>query len=63
MDDAVKETRVRPREDDDSEFYKGKDLLIDVETYLKSGVHIGTKFKSGDMRRYIFKKRKDGLMV
>ncbi|MBT4191721.1 MAG: 30S ribosomal protein S2 [Candidatus Diapherotrites archaeon] len=65
MDDAVKETRerVRPREDDDTEFYKGKDLLTDIETYLKSGVHIGTKFKSGDMRRYIFKKRKDGLMV
>jgi len=51
------------QEFDDTEFYKGKDLLIDVETYLKSGVHIGTKFKTGEMRRYIFKKRKDGLMV
>jgi small subunit ribosomal protein S2 len=38
-------------------------LLTEVETYLKSGVHIGTKFKSGEMREYIFKKRKDGLMV
>jgi len=55
-----KETR---QEFDDTEFYKGKELLIDVETYLKSGVHIGTKFKTGEMRRYIFKKRKDGLMV
>ncbi|MFA5126175.1 MAG: 30S ribosomal protein S2 [archaeon] len=51
------------QEFDDTEFYKGKDLLIDIETYLKSGVHIGTKFKTGEMRRYIFKKRKDGLMV
>ena len=57
-----KETRSR-QEVDDSEFYKGKDLLIDIETYLKSGVHIGTKFKTGEMRKYIFKKRKDGLMV
>jgi small subunit ribosomal protein S2 len=48
---------------DDTEFYKGKDLLIDIETYLKSGIHIGTKFKTGEMSRYIFKKRKDGLMV
>ncbi len=55
-----KETK---QEFDDTEFYKGKDLLIDIETYLKSGVHIGTKFKTGEMRRYIFKKRKDGLMV
>jgi small subunit ribosomal protein S2 len=62
------ETKVREQKDtkqefDDTEFYKGKDLLIDVETYLKSGVHIGTKFKTGEMRRYIFKKRKDGLQV
>jgi small subunit ribosomal protein S2 len=56
------ETKRREQEDD-AEIYKGKDLLIDIETYLKSGVHIGTKFKSGDMKRYIFKKRKDGLMV
>lgn len=38
-------------------------LLIETEKYLKSGVHIGTKFKSGEMKDYIFKKRKDGLMV
>jgi small subunit ribosomal protein S2 len=50
-------------ESDDTEFYKGKELLTDVETYLKSGVHIGTKFKSGEMRKYVFKKRKDGLIV
>ena len=50
-------------DDSETEFYKGKDLLIDIETYLKSGIHIGTKFKTGEMRRYVFKKRKDGLMV
>ncbi len=33
------------------------------ERYLNSGAHIGTKFKSGDMRRYIYKVRKDGLKV
>lgn len=37
--------------------------LIDVESYLKTGSHIGTKFKSGEMRRYILKVRKDGLNV
>ncbi len=50
-------------DDTDTEFYKGKDLLADIETYLKSGIHIGTKYKTGEMRRYIFKKRRDGLMV
>ena len=57
------ERKKSNEENDDLEFYKGKELLTDIETYLKSGVHIGTKFKNGDMREYIFKKRKDGLMV
>ncbi|MDD3160272.1 MAG: 30S ribosomal protein S2 [Candidatus ainarchaeum sp.] len=50
-------------DENESELYQGKELLIDIETYLKSGVHIGTKFKSGDMKRYIFKRRADGLIV
>lgn len=37
--------------------------LVPIEKYLKTGCHIGTKFKSGDMRRYIFKSRKDSLKV
>ena len=65
METKIKKEKVIEESDEssDSEFYKGKELLTDIETYLKSGVHIGTKFKSGEMRKYIFKKRKDGLMV
>ena len=37
--------------------------LVDSETYLKSGAHIGTRFKSYEMKKYIFKIRKDGLNV
>jgi small subunit ribosomal protein S2 len=40
-----------------------KDLLITPEEYLKSGIHIGTRYKSKGMRKYIFKLRKDGLKV
>lgn len=35
----------------------------EIEKFLKTGAHIGTKFKTGDMQRYIFKQRKDGLKV
>ncbi|MFT4309983.1 MAG: 30S ribosomal protein S2 [Candidatus Woesearchaeota archaeon] len=38
-------------------------LLIPNETYLKAGVHIGTKFKTKYMEPYIFKIRPDGLAV
>lgn len=34
-----------------------------IEKYLKTGSHIGTRFKSGDMARYIYKQRRDGLKV
>lgn len=37
--------------------------LVQLERYLKTGSHIGTRFKTGDMQRYIFKARKDGLKV
>ncbi|MAG21970.1 MAG: 30S ribosomal protein S2 [Candidatus Diapherotrites archaeon] len=40
-----------------------ENTLVPLDKYLKTGAHIGTKFKTGDMKRYIFKKRKDGLNV
>lgn len=40
-----------------------KKQLVPTEKYLTTGSHIGTVFKHGDMMRFIFKKRKDGLYV
>ncbi|MCD6464718.1 30S ribosomal protein S2 [Candidatus Woesearchaeota archaeon] len=42
---------------------KQKTLLIPAEEYLKSGVHIGTKFKTKFMEDFIYKVRPDGLSV
>ncbi|HEV2519643.1 MAG TPA: 30S ribosomal protein S2 [Thermoplasmata archaeon] len=39
------------------------ELLIPEETYLTSGVHIGTQQKSASMRRFVYKVRFDGLHV
>ncbi|RME79962.1 MAG: 30S ribosomal protein S2 [Methanobacteriota archaeon] len=38
-------------------------LLLPVERYLESGIHIGTKLKNGETSKYIYKKRKDGIYV
>ena len=38
-------------------------LLIDLEKYLKAGVHIGTKFKTKYMSNFIYKIKPDGLAV
>ncbi len=40
-----------------------KEPLIDMEQYLASGVHIGTRQKTGDMAPYVYRVRSDGLFV
>jgi small subunit ribosomal protein S2 len=39
------------------------ELLIAQEKYLESGIHIGTKLKTPDMKQYIYKARQDKLFV
>lgn len=38
-------------------------LLVPQEEYLKAGIHIGTKFKTKYMDKFIYKTRPDGLSV
>jgi small subunit ribosomal protein S2 len=40
-----------------------ENLLVPEDTYLTSGVHIGTQQKSADMMPFIYKVRSDGLYV
>ncbi|HID60542.1 MAG TPA: 30S ribosomal protein S2 [Hadesarchaea archaeon] len=46
-----------------SEFEEGLVGLIDFDTYLSSGVHIGTRQKTGAMAPFIYRVRPDGLYV
>src|SRR3989344_7350248 len=50
--------------------YKNKSLkmaeekfLVPRDVYLKSGIHIGTKFRTKYMEQFIYKTRPDGLSV
>jgi small subunit ribosomal protein S2 len=40
-----------------------EELLVPNDTYLKAGIHIGTKFKTKFMAEFIYKTRPDGLSV
>ena len=40
-----------------------KELLVPLDTYLASGVHIGTQQKTKDMEKFIYRVRSDGLYV
>lgn len=38
-------------------------FLVPQDVYLKSGIHIGTKFKTKYMEQFIYKTRPDGLSI
>jgi small subunit ribosomal protein S2 len=38
-------------------------LVLPIEKYLESGIHIGTKLRNGDTAQFIYKKRKDGIYI
>jgi len=40
-----------------------EELLIGLEEYVKSGIHLGTKIITKQMRPFVFKRRTDGLAV
>lgn len=40
-----------------------EELLVPQDIYLKSGIHIGTKFRTKYMEPFIYKTRPDGLSV
>lgn len=46
-----------------SEQQAQQEMLVPIEWYLKSGIHIGTKFKTQQMESFIYKTRPDGLYV
>lgn len=52
-----------PAVQSDGQDIRPGELLVPEETYLTSGVHIGTQQKSASMRRFVYKVRFDGLHV
>ena len=42
---------------------KEEQFLVPQDTYLKAGIHIGTKFRTRYMAPFIYKTRPDGLSV
>jgi small subunit ribosomal protein S2 len=40
-----------------------ENFLVPSNTYLKAGIHIGTKFRTKYMEKFIYKTRPDGLTV
>lgn len=50
--------KVKPEEEEVK-----KDALVPIEDYLKSSIHLGTRVITPDMRKYVYRRRADGLAV
>jgi small subunit ribosomal protein S2 len=50
--------KVKPEEEE-----KKKETLVPMEDYLKSSMHLGTRVITPDMRKYVYRRRADGLAV
>ena len=40
-----------------------KETLVPIEDYLKASIHLGTRVITPDMRKYVYRRRADGLAV
>ncbi|MBI2632462.1 30S ribosomal protein S2 [Candidatus Pacearchaeota archaeon] len=50
--------KVKPEEEEVK-----KDALVPIEDYLKSSIHLGTRVITPDMRKFVYRRRADGLAV
>ncbi|MCR4327193.1 MAG: hypothetical protein NUV46_01280 [Nanoarchaeota archaeon] len=42
---------------------KKSDMLIDLEDYVKTGIYLGTRIVTPEMRKYVYRRRADGLAI
>lgn len=45
---------------------KGKkktDMLVDLEEYVKTGIYLGTRVVTPDMKKFVYRRRADGLAI
>lgn len=42
---------------------KKADMLIDLEDYVKTGIYLGTRIVTPDMKKYVYRRRADGLAI
>jgi len=58
-DKGIKEIKGKVKGEEKEE----EDLLIPIEDYLKASTHLGTRVITPDMRKFVYRRRADGLAV
>ena len=63
MEKKVSEDKTSLKEKVTGEKEEKKEMLVPIEDYLKSSIHLGTRVITPDMRKYVYRRRADGLAV
>jgi small subunit ribosomal protein S2 len=64
--EKLKEKIEETKTEDLKEQVKGKkktDMLIPLEEYVKSGIYLGTRVVTPNMKKYVYRRRADGLAI
>lgn len=61
LSEQLKETKTEELKEEVKE--KKTEMLIPLEEYVKSGIYIGTKVVTPDMRPFVYRRRADGLAI
>jgi len=48
---------------DEVKIKKKSNMLIDLEDYVKTGIYLGTRIVTPDMKKYVYRRRADGLAI
>jgi len=62
----VKEKTEKPDTEKLKEEVKAKkksNMLIDLEEYVKTGIYLGTRIVTPEMKKYVYRRRADGLAI
>ena len=66
LEGAVEEEKIdlkRKVKKKEGEEEEKENTLVPMEDYLKSSIHLGTRVITPDMRKYVYRRRADGLAV
>jgi len=59
----ISKEEVKTKAKEEKETGEKKEMLVPIEDYLKSSIYLGTRVITPDMRKYVYRRRADGLAV
>lgn len=59
----ISKEEVKTKAKEEKETGEKKEMLQPIEDYLKSSIYLGTRVITPDMRKYVYRRRADGLAV